>query len=44
MYSTCLYCHRDMGRNDVLDTLPVGRRIRPSARREVYERFEKETG
>jgi hypothetical protein len=27
VYSTCLYCTRDLGRNDVLETLPVGRRI-----------------
>jgi hypothetical protein len=27
MYSTCLYCTKDLGANEVLDTLPVGRRI-----------------
>jgi hypothetical protein len=27
MYSTCLYCNRDLGRNEVLDDFPVGRRI-----------------
>jgi hypothetical protein len=27
MYSTCLYCNRDMGHNDALETLPVGRRV-----------------
>lgn len=27
MYSTCLFCTRDLGRNGLLETLPVGRRI-----------------
>lgn len=27
VYSTCLYCARDLGTNDTLETLPVGRRI-----------------
>ncbi len=27
MYHTCLYCTRDLGTNDVLETLPVGRRL-----------------
>ncbi|MEO5799453.1 MAG: hypothetical protein ABIZ70_09795 [Gemmatimonadales bacterium] len=27
MYSTCLYCTKDLGRNDVIETLPIGRRI-----------------
>jgi hypothetical protein len=27
MYSTCLYCSRDLGRNEVLDDFPVGRRL-----------------
>ncbi|MES2125323.1 MAG: hypothetical protein V4503_11620 [Gemmatimonadota bacterium] len=27
MYSTCLFCTRDLGANDVIETLPVGRRI-----------------
>jgi hypothetical protein len=27
MYSTCLHCTRDLGRNDILETLPIGRRV-----------------
>lgn len=27
MYSTCIHCQKDLGRNDLLETLPVGRRI-----------------
>ena len=27
MYSTCLFCHSDLGHNDVVETLDVGRRI-----------------
>lgn len=27
MYSTCLYCTKDLGKNDVVETLPIGRRI-----------------
>lgn len=27
MYSTCLHCTRDLGANDVLETLPIGRRV-----------------
>lgn len=27
MYSTCLFCHRDLGRNDVVESLGIGRRI-----------------
>jgi len=27
MYSTCLNCTRDLGANDVVETLPIGRRI-----------------
>lgn len=27
MYSTCLHCTRDLGRNDTLESLPIGRRI-----------------
>ena len=27
MYSTCLHCTKSLGTNDVLETLPVGRRI-----------------
>ncbi|HEY4321516.1 MAG TPA: hypothetical protein VGM77_10100 [Gemmatimonadales bacterium] len=27
MYSTCLYCSHDLGANDVLETLPIGRRV-----------------
>ena len=27
MYSTCLFCNRPLGRNEVLETFPVGRRV-----------------
>src|SRR2546423_7171102 len=27
MYSTCLFCHADLGSNDSIDTLAIGRRI-----------------
>ncbi|MEZ4377976.1 MAG: hypothetical protein R3B35_06795 [Gemmatimonadales bacterium] len=27
MYSTCLFCTKDLGTNDVVETLPIGRRI-----------------
>ena len=27
MHSTCLHCTRDLGRNDVVETLPIGRRL-----------------
>jgi hypothetical protein len=27
MYRTCLFCHRDLGRNDVVEALPIGRRL-----------------
>ncbi len=27
MYSTCLFCTKDLATNDVLETLPIGRRI-----------------
>ena len=27
MYSTCLHCHRALGRNDALEEFPVGRRF-----------------
>ncbi len=27
MYSTCLHCTKDLGRNDVVETLPIGRRL-----------------
>ena len=27
MYHTCLYCTKDLGSNDVLETLPIGRRV-----------------
>jgi hypothetical protein len=27
LYSTCLFCHADLGRNESLDTLDIGRRI-----------------
>ena len=27
MYSTCLFCNRDLGRNQSLETFPVGRRL-----------------
>jgi hypothetical protein len=27
MYSTCIYCKRGLGRNDVIESFPVGRRL-----------------
>jgi hypothetical protein len=27
MYSTCLFCTKDLGTNDVVETLPIGRRL-----------------
>ncbi len=27
MYSTCIYCKRDLGRNEVVESFPVGRRL-----------------
>jgi hypothetical protein len=27
MYSTCLFCRADLGRNDLIETFPVGRRL-----------------
>src|SRR5215813_10533041 len=27
MFSKCLFCHADLGRNDQLETFPVGKRI-----------------
>ncbi len=27
MYSTCLFCHADLGRNEVIEHFPVGRRL-----------------
>ena len=27
MYSTCLFCHEDLGENELVEALPVGRRI-----------------
>ncbi len=27
MYSTCLYCHTDLGKNEVIEHFPVGRRL-----------------
>lgn len=27
MYSTCLFCHRDLGRNDAVEELPIGRKL-----------------
>ena len=27
MYTTCLYCQADLGRNDVVEALPIGRRV-----------------
>lgn len=33
MYSTCLFCHADLGRNEVLESFPVGRRLAYDAAR-----------
>jgi len=27
MYSTCLHCHKPLGRNDAVEHFPVGRRL-----------------
>ena len=27
MYTTCLFCHSDLGRNDSIESLPIGRRV-----------------
>ena len=27
MYSTCLFCHSDLGANEVIEHFPVGRRL-----------------
>ena len=27
MYATCLYCTKDLGHNEILETLPIGRRL-----------------
>src|SRR5580658_5399995 len=27
MYSTCIYCHEDLGSNEVVEHFPVGRRL-----------------
>lgn len=27
MYTTCLFCHADLGRNEVIEVFPVGRRL-----------------
>ena len=33
MYSTCLFCHQPLGRNEVLEAFPVGRRLAYDAAR-----------
>lgn len=33
MYSTCLYCHSPLGRNDVIESFQVGRRLAFDAKR-----------
>ena len=33
VYSTCLFCHQPLGRNEVLETFPVGRRLAYDAAR-----------
>ena len=33
MYSTCLYCHKPLGENEVVETFPVGRRLAFDQRR-----------
>ena len=33
MYSTCLFCHADLGRNEVVEPFPVGRRLAYDAER-----------
>jgi hypothetical protein len=32
VYSTCLYCTKDLGANEILETLPIGRRVAFDAR------------
>lgn len=32
MYSTCLYCSKSLGANEILETLPIGRRVAFDAR------------
>ena len=27
MFATCLFCHRDLGRNETFETFPIGRRL-----------------
>jgi len=27
MFSTCIFCHRDLGANESIETFPVGRRL-----------------
>jgi hypothetical protein len=27
MYTTCIFCHHDLGRNDVVESFPIGRRL-----------------
>ena len=27
MFATCLFCHRDLGRNETIETFPIGRRL-----------------
>ena len=33
MYSTCLFCHTGLGRNESIEALPIGRRLAYDARR-----------
>ena len=33
MYSTCLFCHTSLGRNEIIETFPIGRRIAFDAKR-----------
>jgi hypothetical protein len=33
MYSTCLFCHRSLGRNEAVESFPVGRRLAFDARK-----------
>ena len=35
MYSTCLHCNKPLGSNDVIETLPIGRRIAFDAAKQV---------
>jgi hypothetical protein len=32
VYSTCLHCHKNLGTNDAIETLPIGRRLAFDAR------------